>query len=163
VVDIACGQFHSVILKHNMVLVVGRNRYGQLCNNQSFSFEWVPIPLTVACIPKKVVSGWSTIAVLLEDGSLYGWGRNDKKQLGSSSKEPNEMVLIQSDVVQVAFGSEHGISMDVHGMVSTWGWNEHGNCGVGTRLDIYRTKLPFQCRVIGCGAGHSFFYATMNQ
>ena len=44
--------------------------------------------------------------------------------------------------------------------MKSWGWNEHGNCGVGNEDDVRVPTLidssSYQALLIGSGAGHSF-------
>lgn len=48
-----------------------------------------------------------------------------------------------------------------NGKVYSWGWNEHGNCGIGTEEDVRVPSLvtihsKYKTKLIGTGAGHSF-------
>jgi len=70
---------------------------------------------------KSVSASWGSIFVLMPDGLLQGWGRNDHGQLPPSNA---------SKVVSMAAGSEHVIAISPGGGVSAWGWGEHGNCGL---------------------------------
>lgn len=45
------------------------------------------------------------------------------------------------------------------GSIYTWGWNEHGMCGIGTEENILTPTLveklrKFQACSLGSGAGH---------
>ncbi|RDW89373.1 RCC1-containing protein [Coleophoma cylindrospora] len=72
---------------------------------------------------KDAGAGWGSIVVLLDDGSLLSWGRNDHGQ-----QRPTDM----PPVAQIAIGSEHSLALTNEGDVLAWGWGEHGNCGPST-------------------------------
>ena len=74
--------------------------------------------------------------------TLYGWGRNDKIQLGASSKNhhiftPQAIAMGYSDIsIQSACcGAETSHNLDALGNIHSTGWNEHGNLGIGERYD----------------------------
>ncbi|KAI5841203.1 hypothetical protein BZA05DRAFT_413549, partial [Tricharina praecox] len=69
---------------------------------------------------RQVGAAWGSVLVLKADGTVKGWGRNDKGQL-----PPKGLQGVQ----EMAVGSEHGLAV-VGGKVVTWGWGEHGNCGL---------------------------------
>ena len=110
----------------------------------------------------QVDTGWSHAVVLLQhvetgQGILYGWGRNDKGQLGLQGKNNNDddddddnddaatVVLVptrlplQGNVTALSCGSEFTVAVATswtlssrHGggpQIWTCGWNEHGNLG----------------------------------
>ncbi|KAJ3325015.1 hypothetical protein HDV06_005604 [Boothiomyces sp. JEL0866] len=150
--DIACGQFHSLVLKDGRVYGFGRNKFGQLKAESQFVID--PYEIPIGGMVKSVYSSWSTTAVLTDSG-LQMWGRNDFGQC-IQSLEP--IVDPEEDAVQAAFGSEHGILL-VKDKVYTWGWNEHGNCGNGTNLNIaIPYLLNIQAKGICCGGGHSLLF-----
>jgi len=70
---------------------------------------------------KDVGASWGSIFVLLCDGRLISWGRNDHGQIPA----PNLPKLSK-----IAAGSEHCLGLTAHGEVLAWGWGEHGNCGL---------------------------------
>lgn len=46
-----------------------------------------------------------------------------------------------------------------NGEVWSWGWNEHGNCGLGHDANVFspvQIKLPGKSVLIGTGSAHSF-------
>lgn len=86
---------------------------------------------------------------------VVAWGRNDRGQLPPPGlPEP----------VKIAVGSEHVLALLEGGVVATFGWGEHGNCGpdTGESGNVSGTynviSLPDSVRaggasVIGVGAG----------
>lgn len=78
-----------------------------------------------AAVPgwEDIAASWCSVFVLLKDGSLLGFGRNDHGQL-----PPPDMPSIEA----IAAGSEHCLALTKAGIVLAWGWGEHGNCGEPT-------------------------------
>ena len=76
---------------------------------------------------KSITSSWSTIAILHNSGKITSWGRSDRGQFPPSNLPP---------ISQLAAGSEHFVALSHDNNVYTWGWNEHGNCGVSTLEDV---------------------------
>ncbi len=65
--------------------------------------------------------------------------------------------------VRLAAGSAHALAVTSNGMVYAWGWNGHGQLGLGTEAVGTRVQLPRpisflatrQAGTIACGAAHS--------
>ncbi|KAJ2995575.1 hypothetical protein HDV02_000634 [Globomyces sp. JEL0801] len=168
VLDIACGQFHSVVLmESHQVYVFGRNQYGQLGispDEISFSINPIRIDLHENYIPYSIESSWSTIGIVCKEGEVVIWGRCDRFQTGipadmNKKFQLTPQVIPHLKVKKLVFGSEHAIALSSDGTAVTWGWNEHGNCGLGHLIDVSTfTKLQIQLPEvtdIGSGAGHS--------
>jgi len=70
---------------------------------------------------KDVGASWGSIFVLLCDGNLVSWGRNDHGQIPATTPPK---------LSKIAAGSEHCLGLTTQGEVLAWGWGEHGNCGL---------------------------------
>jgi protein ATS1 len=104
---------------------------------------------------KSVQAAWGGMYVLMQDGTITAWGRNDKGQLPPPGL---------SGVEEVAIGSEHGVAIvkDAQGArkAVAWGWGEHGNCG-RSRNDrggnvvgeVFEVPFPDREKLVGVGAG----------
>lgn len=102
----------------------------------------------------RIENGWSHIVALVRGGDdsdkdasddvhLYGWGRNDRGQLGTGTRErsvPEPRLILphqralggESNSVQsLSCGAESTLVVDGDGAVWGTGWNEHGNLGIG--------------------------------
>jgi alpha-tubulin suppressor-like RCC1 family protein len=152
-VKVVCGRRHTVVLdEHGRIWTLGDNKYGQLgrlIDDSSSSKDREPQlvdgPLgqvNSGCF--AVYSGWSHILALSRDMkdsdtyTLYGWGRNDKRQLGSMPASSSQsyisipQVLNSSSTIQAACcGAESSHVVDLEGKIQSTGWNEHGNLGIG--------------------------------
>ncbi|CAG8731897.1 23595_t:CDS:1, partial [Racocetra persica] len=147
------------------VYTFGLNRYGQLGYASPLKIPNCMIPKQVTNLPSKVTKiscGWNTSMVLCDDKVLM-WGRNDHGQLGKVNAEinyqnenkeikENESGYIHNPVPlyylpqyglfpkslkiqDCACGSEHSLVISASNECFSWGWNEHGNCGIGNNID----------------------------
>ncbi|XP_076244530.1 secretion regulating guanine nucleotide exchange factor [Calliopsis andreniformis] len=167
--DVSCGQHHTIaITKNGDLYAFGDNKYGQLgLDLNRFSKTSFPIKIPNARFDSsiKMNCGWSH-TILLSGGQAFSWGRNTYGQLGCAEfKEPSSWKIMRigspSKIEQISVGSEHSVALTENGEILCWGWNEHGNCGIGHTKDIKfpeQISLPsgYMATHIGCGAGHSF-------
>ena len=100
-IQVACGRRHTVVLdEHGRIWTLGENKYGQLgrksadysASNTNTKPQLVEGPLgRVDSGCYAIHCGWSHILALCRENdsedctTLYGWGRNDKGQLGTIS------------------------------------------------------------------------------
>lgn len=71
---------------------------------------------------EKILSMWSSIHVLDQNGMLHSVGNNSHGQKLTGK--------LNIEVKDYLTGSEHGLILDNQNSVYAWGWGEHGNCGV---------------------------------
>ncbi|PNS13787.1 RCC1 repeat-containing protein [Sphaceloma murrayae] len=149
IVKAACGKdftcFFSSPAQGN-VFLLGHNkidRFGlKVAMPESFS-PWT-----------QVAASWGSVYVLLDDGSLSGFGRDDRGQLG-----PNELLPKLSGI---SAGSEHVLALNTNGKTLTWGWGEHGNCGepVDNQKDVKGRfnvlEVPSEATFVHAGCATSF-------
>ncbi|RKF76295.1 RCC1 repeat-containing protein C10F6.04 [Golovinomyces cichoracearum] len=127
------------------------------------SDKWNLITAAPKIIPgwKDIGAGWGSIHVLMNNGNLVSWGRNDHGQLA-----PTGLPKIS----QIAVGSEHTLGLTVDGNVLAWGWGEHGNCGpVTSGGDVERrwniitasglTEPSVRFTGVGAGCATSWIFA----
>jgi protein ATS1 len=111
---------------------------------------------------KDVGASWGGISVLLTNGKIVSWGRNDHGQLAPPGVP---------DLSHIAIGSEHTIALTIDGDVLAWGWGEHGNCGPSTvGGDVKDTwnvvasskYLPGESRIDSIGSGCATSYICVS-
>lgn len=74
--------------------------------------------------------------VILEDGSLWGWGENSCGQLGDgTTTNKSTPVKIMDNVIYVSTGSNHTVAIKDDGSLWTWGDNCYGQLGDGTTIN----------------------------
>ncbi|CAH8513524.1 unnamed protein product [Dicrocoelium dendriticum] len=206
----AAGAYHSTLLTANgSIILIGDLSYFRKPGEREINAEprlYLHRDLFGGRPVVQVVSGWSHIVARTDSGDIYTWGRSDLGQLGRvvfphpssenrSAPEfdpmPRQVSFIDDDdtkvkIINIATGSEHNLAIDSNGNLWTWGWNEHGMCGlvqskfnkeefltegvpeertVSVRTPS-RVSLPPtnsseglvspKVRVIGTGFGHSF-------
>lgn len=143
-VRVACGRRHTAVLDDcGRVWTFGENKYGQLGRDiGDGKFDRVP-RLVAGSLDEKesggfdIDSGWSHTVVRTSKG-VYGWGRNDRGQLGTGSRENLSVptpLFENVNVQSIACGSESTMVLDNAGTILGCGWNEHGNLGLGNDSD----------------------------
>ncbi|KAF9072889.1 regulator of chromosome condensation 1/beta-lactamase-inhibitor protein II [Rhodocollybia butyracea] len=142
VIAVALGSQHSIFRHESGRLsCLGSNKKAQTTGLDMFRQVSV-----VGCT-------WNG-SYFLDSGTLYATGSHSKGQLGrsllpdspSSSIQPHPVELPfntkpspDSNVFGIACGSEHVIALRADCSppeVWGWGWNEHGNMGLGSTMDI---------------------------
>ena len=89
-----------------------------------------------------VVTGGNTSFVIMADGSLWGWGRNEYGQLGDGTTEGRfSPVWIMGDVVAVASSDTHTVAIKADGTLWGWGSGRHGQLGDNTQQGIPGDRL----------------------
>lgn len=119
------------------------------------SDKWNVISSAPPTVPgwKDIGASWGSIFVLLDDGKLLSWGREDHGQLVPSALP---------SIAKIGVGSEHVLGLTGEGDVLAWGWGEHGNCGPTTtdgdvkdRWNVIASSkyLPPGSKISSIGAG----------
>lgn len=149
---------HRVACGRDFTLFCGSPESGELhilgTNDRHGILSSLPTSALASPI-NSIHASWSSAFVLLQNGHLIAWGRNDHGQLG-----PQDGSLPK--LAKIAVGSEHVVALTTEGKLISWGWGEHGNCGpeVDGDGDVNGSRgwneisLPEDAgRVIGVGAG----------
>lgn len=140
-VAVACGRRHTVVIdEHGRIWTLGENKYGQLGRSiDGKKFDSTPTMVEdMPPFPKgskvRVECGWSHTVVQAQaptgESIVYGWGRNDKGQMGLGTREnvlSPMRILSACDVSMIACGSECTMAVDNDNRIWGCGWNEHGN------------------------------------
>lgn len=125
------------------------------------------VVVQVACGPLHTLA-------LGSSGEVFTWGRvagafGPEVQLQLVPKYVDSLRGVR--IVQVAAGWEHSLALAESGEVYGWGAHAHGAFGgvpaLRDRAQTYAMvhKVPLQLgsvKEIGCGAGHSLFWASAN-
>ena len=159
-VQVVCGRRHTVVLdEHGRVWTMGEKKYGQL--GRLTSDKTSPsAQLVQGFLGEKgsgcfdISCGWShCVAATRKDDSvvLFGWGRNDKGQLGLGVAgdvfSPSPLPKTPS-ISSLSCGSESTMVVDTSGRLWGCGWNEHGNLGTADDNDSLTLQPVTGARIV---------------
>jgi alpha-tubulin suppressor-like RCC1 family protein len=170
-VSLATGaRTHALIDAHGTVYACGSGDAGELGNGSTASAS---TPTPVVGLPKGVgvtalTSSWEGSGALLGNGDYYNWGYNAAGQLGNGSTTNSALpvkVPLPDPVAQVSQGGSgpkngQTIALLRNRSVWTWGNNDRGQLGIGSRTDSavpVRVHVPKHVVFVSVSSGG---YAT---
>lgn len=118
-----------------------------------------PVPVHIADSIKGVVYANGYVLYINNDGSLWGMGSNFEGALGQKdiNGDYNEPFKIMNNVVSAAAGYDHTVLLKTDGSVVTFGGNNFGQIGNGTREDTYlKNHIMDNVKYINAGISSSF-------
>jgi len=136
---VAAGYAHAVaVTESGHIFTWGNNAYGQLgFKNVSIDFTY---PTQVHQLADTrityVCAGYAHTVAVTDTGVVYGWGSNDKGQLGldgfTATFSPTLISgLAGKKVTRVSCGYDTTVAMTDKGLVYTFGNNHVGQLGLG--------------------------------
>jgi len=133
---VACGRYYTaVLLADGTVRTFGANDDGQLGINVNGGTRQTPVQVfSISSSATAIACGGAQTAVLLADGTVRTFGRNDVGQLGVNDTTfrftPVQVFGISSSATAVACGRFHTIVLLANGTVRTFGQGFYGALGV---------------------------------
>jgi RCC1 and BTB domain-containing protein len=113
----------------------------------------------------QIICGLRHSLVLTKSGELYGFGYNYFGQIGcgnnSNQLTPIKIIGFNSEkIVSIACGGYHSLVLTDEGQVYSWGYNSHGQLGLGNKAHQNRPqKINLNnnqiVKSISCGWNHS--------
>jgi alpha-tubulin suppressor-like RCC1 family protein len=104
--------------------------------------------------------------VILNDSSVWGWGFNNKGQLGDSTlidRRTPVQTKIPTRITRVALGDVHSLAIDKDSSLWTWGHNSSGQLGDSTIINqVIPVKLTRISQVVDISGGEIFSIALKN-
>jgi alpha-tubulin suppressor-like RCC1 family protein len=172
-VSLASGaRTHALFDSGGILYACGSGDAGELGNDSTASSG---TPTKVAGLPSgakitALASSWEGSGALLADGAYYDWGYNAAGQLGDGDTTDSPVpvrVNLPSPVSQVfqgGSGPNNGQSIAVleNGTVWTWGDNDRGQLGTGTRsnaLTPVKVQVPKGVTFVKVSSGGYATYA----
>jgi len=146
---ISAGAFHTIALKTDGSLWAWGDGWRKGLGDGTHIDRLNPVPVTVISnIPSlrisQIIAGGAASYVLSENGSIWGWGKNNRGQLGngirySVAKHPVQMTSTSGepfkDIISFdAAWATTGFLKD-DGTVWMCGYNERGQLGIGVGLE----------------------------
>jgi alpha-tubulin suppressor-like RCC1 family protein len=133
---IGAGFRHSLAIKNDgTVRAWGWNGYGQLGDGTLDNSRRTPVQTVGLGGVAAVAGGYGHTIALLDDGSVWSWGRNINGQLGNGTTTDRATPAPIGGlvgVVDIAAGDYHNLAVLVDGTVRAWGLNSSGQLGDGT-------------------------------
>ena len=151
---VACGWYHTaVLLANGTVRTFGLNNNGQLGVNDTASRSTPVQVFAISSSAIAVACGRFHTAVLLANGTVQTFGRNNDGQLGvndtTNRSTPVQVWAISSSAIAVACGGYHTAVLLSNGTVQTFGFNNNSQLGVN---DTTERNTPVQVFAISSSA-----------
>jgi alpha-tubulin suppressor-like RCC1 family protein len=143
VIDIACGQNHTLLLLGSgQVVSYGSNQFGQLgisTNSGTTNPNFSPTIIPNINNAIGIVAGGNHTVIILSDGTIRTCGRNRYGQLGTTTNvgttvATNALQTVSgiSTAITATCGTEATAILLSNGQVRTFGFNQRGQLGVST-------------------------------
>ncbi|XP_047196022.1 probable E3 ubiquitin-protein ligase HERC4 [Hippoglossus stenolepis] len=168
VCQVACGSQHSVALTNDgRVYTWGQDSRGQLGLGQGKPFANSPQQLrSLSSTPLvHVAAGGEQSFALSVSGGVFGWGRNDRGQLGlgdtTDRRTPAPVKgLNMKGTIHISCGKDHTATLTKDGAVFTFGSGQFGQLGHNSFTDQLRPRLVAELlgakvTEIACGLHHT--------
>jgi len=171
---IAGGNHHTLILLNsNTVSVIGSNSNGQLCESTTTSSRTTANIISSNLYNViEVAAGNQFSLVLLSNGTIQGFGRNDYGQLGDSTvtqRTSQVSVTGINNAIDISVGpsGNHSLALLNDNTVKAWGTNFYGQLGntvnIGTNTANSTPSLISNLsNVIMVKAGNNHSLALLN-
>tara|TARA_B110001452_G_scaffold107827_1_gene89405 strand:- start:4607 stop:6436 length:1830 start_codon:yes stop_codon:yes gene_type:complete len=138
--SIGMGHKHTcAILDNDQLACWGADLYGALGNGESTSEdEYAPVIISTPAdrTTVKVEAGVSHTCILMDDGGIMCWGRDNVGQLGNGESNPtayapaSDTILPEGRVaMDLSVGNEHACAILDNGSAVCWGMNNYGQLG----------------------------------
>ncbi|CDW87540.1 kinesin motor domain containing protein [Stylonychia lemnae] len=160
------GQPSSQNISNCKIYVWGSGKDGR-CGNGKESSEKLPNQINSQYKFSQLSCGYHHSAGVTSDGMILSWGRGIFGQLGHGDTENYSLptpieTLVKIQIIQVACGWQHTMSLSSQGRVFSWGYGEDGQLGHGDTNDYllpkeldYFKKNQLRVSFIACGHSHS--------
>lgn len=171
IVQIACGQLHSLALTNNGELYsFGSNSYGQLgLGSESEKVTKPTLVKSLSGVPIAHLScGGNHSFVITKSGAVFGWGKNLYGQLGVNDQVskcfPTQLRTLRSIGVRyIACGDDFSVFLTLDGGVFTCGAGAFGQLGHGSFGNEILPRMVIELMgstvtQISCGRRHTLTF-----
>lgn len=143
--NVATGYYHTAAIKQDGTLWTwGYNEYGQLGNGSDYytdgsdATKFSPVNIAPGSTWESVATGWFHTVAIKSDGTLWGWGNNEKGQLGNGTtidKNLPQQIGTDNDWVYISCGQFSTFALKTNGTLWACGDNLNGQLGDGTNIN----------------------------
>lgn len=152
VIDIGAGTKHGIALTNSGEYTTWT--WGGGSNTDG------PVPIPNAGDVAAVDAGNQYSIVLHRDGTVHGWGQNDKGQLGDGNPKAWQAQLVDADgmpsITAISAGDSHVLALGSDGSVWAWGLNDKGQLGSGSGSSTVPVQVGVSnATAIGAGGSRS--------
>jgi len=171
VIQVACGQYHSLVLTNVGELYSwGCNSHGQLGLGTTGSPEKMPCQIkSLQGIPIAFIAcGGNHSFAVSRSGAVFSWGKNSFGQLGlGDMKDRPYPTLLRSirfqRVAYVSCGMDHTAALTRDGGVFTFGAGMYGQLGHGSLVNEMLPRMVLELMgstvtQISCGRCHTLAF-----
>jgi uncharacterized repeat protein (TIGR02543 family) len=161
IIDISIGGYHSSALSSSgRVFMWGKNNDGRLGDGFVLNQE-LPIEITSNFnLPfgERIIDlnlGFGISSAISTTGKIFTWGFNGAGHLGDGTVQ-NKQLPIQinsffilnpgESIIDLKMGRDHSIAISSEGRIFTWGWNEDGQLGNGSFVNI-NNRTPKEIKI----------------
>jgi len=131
---------YCVLASDGSVWCRGSNNYGQLGtgSTNSASSNFVQVTFRAGLYATQLSSNGTTVVALLNNNSVWGWGRNTDGQLGNGSTSDTVSTPVpfkglgSQEFIKVSVGGSHVSAVAADGSLSSAGLNASGQLGNGS-------------------------------
>jgi len=168
----AVGQNHTcALLDTGFVRCWGLNNVGQLgLNSKQNVGDAEPITnfgyVNLGGIATSISAGYNHTCALLDTGGVRCWGHNSHGQLGYSLPATQNVgddepaywfkdVDLGANVLvkEIVAGGNHTCAITTTNKVRCWGYNGHGQLGLGTNTNVGNNEKPSAVPEVNLGGG----------
>lgn len=127
IVAIAAGFLHGVALRMDgTIWTWGTDQYGVLGNGPLAGYsQWVPVRVLNISSAVAIASLHYHNLALLQDGTVYAWGRNAEGELGLGTLTLEEQTPVRvpglSNMIAITTGYQESMALRADGTVYHWG------------------------------------------
>lgn len=160
IIAVSAGTDHSMALRNDgTVWIWGRNYYGALGNGGTDNLPH-PIPTQMPGLQNvSAISAGTSYSLVITNGQVWGWGFNDRGQLGNNSTVSQYTPVQESngftDVIAISAAIWHSLILRGNGNVFASGDNYNTVLGNGTNIDshtfIASSNMPNNITAISAG------------
>ncbi|MDO9257916.1 MAG: T9SS type A sorting domain-containing protein [Bacteroidales bacterium] len=159
--SMAAGANHSAAIKSDGTLWAwGSDEYGQLGDGGTNTAKTIPTQVSSETTWKKVFASEYNTYAIKQDGTLWGFGRNNVGQVGDGTTVQKNMPVqigTATNWSEISSGRYFAVGLQTDGSLWAWGDNFYGQLGDGTYIGkTIPTKIGASTdwKIIACGAEH---------